>query len=221
MNRMDRRIEKRRGPGRGSVIFVGVCIVLGVTVYLLMARAGTSRLKVDPTRLTTAEAETGEFREYYPFDGRVEPVTTVYLDTEEGGRVEKVFVEGGQPVEKGELILRLSNATLQRSSIDTETRLVENLNELRNTQFSRAQNALILKDQLLDLDYKVSETQRKTERYAALVKGGSTLISRETFEQTRDELEYLRNKRALLAQRIKQEDALSEQQLTQAKQSIA
>ena len=36
--------------------------------------------------------------------------------------IEEIFVEGGQYVEKGDLILRFSNATLQRSSIDTETR---------------------------------------------------------------------------------------------------
>jgi len=133
MSRMDKPLPKRHGPGRGVLLLAAAGIALGATVYLLLARAGTSRLEVDPTRLTTAEVESGEFREYYPFDGRVEPVTTVYLDTEEGGRVEEVLVEGGQPVEKGQLILRLSNATLRRNSIDTETRLVENLNELNNT----------------------------------------------------------------------------------------
>jgi HlyD family secretion protein len=220
MSEMDRPLERRRGPSKGSILLFAACGLLVVTIYLLVTRAGTSRLRVDPARMTAARVETGEFREYYPFDGRVEPVTTVYLDIEEGGRVEKVFVEGGQPIEKGQRILRFSNATLQRTSIDTETRLVENLNALRNTQFSRAQSALLLKDQLLDLDYRVAETQSKHERYSKMIESGSSSISQEVFEQTRDELEYLRSKRDLLAQRIEQEDVLSSQQLAQANQSI-
>ena len=44
----------------------------------------------------------------------------VRSDVEAGGRVETIAVEGGQHVEKGDLILRLSNATLQRTAIETE-----------------------------------------------------------------------------------------------------
>jgi HlyD family secretion protein len=160
----------------------------------------------------------GEFREYFPFDGRVEPETTVFLDIEEGGRVEEILVEGGQYVEAGQLILRFSNAALQRSSIDTETRLVENLNALRNTQINLAQNALLLKDQLLDLDYQIFDLEQTFARYSTLRE--SDAVSVEVFERARDELVYRREKRDLLAERIDQEDRLSQLQLAQANSSI-
>jgi HlyD family secretion protein len=170
--------------------------------------------------MTATNVHHGEFRDYFPFDGRVEPETTVYLDIEEGGRVEEIFVDGGQWIEKGEPLLRFSNATLQRNSIDTETRLVENLDALRNTQFNRAQNALLLKDQLLDLDYRILDLEKTDARYTALMETDATHLSIETFERVRDELEYLRDKRALLRARIEQEDVLSRQQLAQANESI-
>jgi HlyD family secretion protein len=215
---MDRAIEKRRGPGVGTIV-LALCGVAAIgLVYQLVVRAETSRLRVDPTRMTTAEVQVGEFREYFPFDGRVEPKTTVYLDIEEGGRVEEILVEGGQFVEEGDLILRFSNATLQRSSIDTETRLVENLNALRNTQINLAQSALLLREQLLELDYRVRDVEKTFLRYEELHRAGA--VSTEEHERVRDELAYLREKRDLLVERIAQEDRLSRSQLAQADVSI-
>ncbi|HEX5421585.1 MAG TPA: HlyD family efflux transporter periplasmic adaptor subunit [Gammaproteobacteria bacterium] len=216
---MDRLLEKKRWTAKGLALPGAAVVAVAAAAYLLSARSGATRLRVDPTRMTTAEVTTGEFEEYYPFDGKVEPVTTVYLDVEEGGRVEQIFVEGGHPIEKGDLILRFSNPDLQRTSIDTETRLLENLDTLRNTQFNRAQSSLLLKDALLDLNYKILDAQKRYDRYKPLVDGTSE-ISKETFDSTRDELAYLKAKRKLLEERIKQEDTLGEKQVAQANDSI-
>jgi HlyD family secretion protein len=216
---MDRAIAPQRFTrGRIALIAAGVAAV-AVLVQLSSARSGITKLDVDPARLTTAMVAHGEFRDYYPFDGRVEPMTTVYLDVDEGGRVEEIFVAGGHPIEKGELILRFSNTNLQRTAIDTETKLLENLDILRNTQFNRAQSGLLLRDTLLDLDYRIVELAKRFERYAQLVDGASA-ISLETFEAARDELVYLNAKRELLQQRIEQEDVLGKSQVEQANESI-
>lgn len=218
---MDKVLEGKSRPASRLVLPVAAVAAFAALAYYVVERSGTSRLRVDPTRLTTARVEHGDFREYYPFDGTVEPVTSVYLDIDEGGRVEEIYLDGGQYVEKGDLILRFSNATLQRNSIDTETRLVENLNGLRNTQFNLAQNALLLKDALLDLDYRILELEKVYGRYEFLMSSESeTDLSREQFERTADELAYLREKRRLLGERIEQEEILSRQQLEQAEQSI-
>jgi len=218
MSSMDRALERRRGPSAGTIAlaaFVVVALALGLLVVM---QSGETRLRVDPTRLTLAMVETGEFRDYFPFDGVVEPVTTMYLDVEEGGRVEEIFVDGGQHVEAGELILRFSNAAVQRNSIDTETALVENLNALRNTQISLAQNELLLRDQLLDLEHRIVETQMTFDRYATLREDGA--VARQAFETVAEELAYLTAKRDLLVERIAREAELREQQMAQAEYSI-
>jgi HlyD family secretion protein len=218
MSQMDRALEPKRGPSAAAIalaVFGVVALVLGYLVYL---RSGETRLRVDATRLTMAKVETGEFRDYFPFDGVVEPVTTMYLDVEEGGRVEEILVDGGQHVEAGELILRFSNAAVQRNSIDTETALVENLNALRNTQISLAQSELLLRDQLLDLEHRIVDTQMTFDRYARLQDGGA--VAREAFEKVGEELGYLKAKRDLLVDRIERENELREQQMAQADYSI-
>lgn len=217
---MDKAIEKKPRPLRQWLI-VGAIAALALAMgWQVLSRAGSSRLGVDATRVTTALVKRGEFLEYYPFDGTVEPATSVYLDVDEGGRVDEIVVEGGAHVEKGDLILRFSNATMQRNSIDTETQLLENLNIQRDAEFNRAQSTLVLKDALLDLDHQILDMEKKNRRYEALMKDGSNVLSQETYEITRDNLQYLRDKRNLMAERIKQEDILSKNQVTQAKASI-
>jgi HlyD family secretion protein len=214
---MDRPLERKRFPPARIALIVGAAVALA-GVLLVASRSGASTLRVEPTRLTTAMVEHGEFRDYYPVDGRVEPVTTVYLDMQEGGRVDEIFVAGGHPIAKGELIMRLSNANLQRSAIETETRLIENLDLARNTQLARTQSSLQLKDALLDLEHQIIEIENRYARYRRLESEGH--VSREVIESTRNDLARLNGKRELLKQRIEREDVLGRNQITQARESI-
>ncbi len=213
---MDKPIEKKTWTSGRLILIACLLLIIVSLSYLFTTRSGKSRLKVDPSRMTFSQVGYGEFREYYPFDSKVEPVTSVFLDVETGGRVEEILVEDGKFVQKGDLILRFSNAQLQRNSIDTESRLLETLDIQRNTQFNLEQNKLMLKDTLLTINYQILELERNYRRYQKL----TDVISEEEFQQVRDELVYLRDKRDLLEERIRQEDRLSQIQLEQAEKSI-
>lgn len=217
---MDRIIEKKKFPlSRLVLIFGGGAFVI-VLAWMLMSQSGRTRLRIDATRITPAQVKYAEFQDYYPSSGWVEPETSVYLDVDSGGRVEEIFVEGGQFVHKGDPILRFSNVDLRRSLIDTETRLLENLDRQRNTQFTRTQSQLLLKEQLLDLEYQILDLEKKYKRYKALIDHDRNDISVEQYEAARDELEYRRGKRDLLKRRIQVEDQLGKQQLELANKSI-
>ena len=59
---MDRIIEKKgRSPLQWVLLAAGVLVVLFIG-WQLFARTGSSRLKVDPTRLTTAVVEKGRWK---------------------------------------------------------------------------------------------------------------------------------------------------------------
>ena len=215
---MDRPLERKRFPPAKIAVLAGVAIAFAVATALIATRSGVTTLRVEPTRLTTARVEHGEFRDYYPVDGRVEPAKTVYLDVQEGGRVEEIFVAGGHPIAKGERIMRLSNANLQRSAIETETRLIENLNLLRDTQLTRAQSSLQLRDALNDLEHQITEIENRYTRYQRL--GTEGAVSAEVIESTRNEVARLHGKRELLKARIERDDVLGRNQVVQAKESI-
>jgi HlyD family secretion protein len=219
MANMDKKIEKKTWTAGRIILIVCFLLIVASIAYLFASRSGKSRLKVDPSRMTFSKVGYGEFREYYPFDAKVEPVTSVYLDVESGGRVDQILAKGGEFVQKGDLILRFSNAQLQRSSIDTERGLLETLDIQRNTQFNRAQNRLILQDTLTDLNYQILKAEEKCQRYKGLGRN-SGLVSEEDYKAAEDDLAYKINKKKLLEERINQEDRISQTQVEQANKSI-
>lgn len=217
---MDRIIEKSPWPARKWAFWAAIGLIALLLAWELVGRAGRTRLAVDQARLTTDVVRYGEFLEYYPFDGTVEPATSVYLDVDEGGRVEEIRAEGGQHVQKGDLILRFSNAELQRTAIDTETQLLYNLDIQRSTQFSRADSSMVLKENLLDLEHQLLDATNKFQRYDTLIKSPDSPLSVQDWETARNQLDYLKNRRAQLIDRIKQEDDLRVQELSQVKSAI-
>ena len=75
--------------------------ITGITAVVLLVSgsiyftSGKSRLNVDMERITVSEVTKGPFQEFIPVNGVVMPVTTIYLDATEGGRVEQLYVEDG------------------------------------------------------------------------------------------------------------------------------
>jgi len=217
---MDKAIEKKKWPPRRIAIFAGAGVSALTLLSMVVANSGKTRLNVGSERLSVAQVTQSAFQEYVPINGSVQPNATVFLDLEEGGIVEKIYVEGGNPIKKGDLILAFSNSAAQKQNIDAETRLLDNLNQLRNSKINLTQSNLILKDQLLDLEYRIGELEKTFARFQQLMKGPSSQLSKEQFETKRDELTYLKNKRDLLQQRIARETELQEQQSTQIDSSI-
>ena len=118
---MDRVIEKKKwGTKRVLTIAGGLAIVALITSAIFASR-GKSRLNVDAERVMIGEIKEGPFRELIPVNGVVLPLTTIYLDALEGGRVEEKFVEDGTIMKKGDPILRLSNSDLELSLATQET----------------------------------------------------------------------------------------------------
>ncbi len=216
---MDRAIKKKKFPPKRIALMVVTGAVIIFLSYFAISRSGTTRLKVDPSRMAISETEYGEFLEYYPFDGTVVPVTSVYLDVETGGRVAEIFAEGGKFINKGDSSLRFSNDAVRRNSIDSENQLLKNLDELRNTQLTIAQSELDRKDSLLNINYQITKMEKQYSRYKALM-AENLAISREDFETLEDELNYMKAKQDLLEERIQKEKILNKNQLEQAEISI-
>jgi HlyD family secretion protein len=217
---MDRPIEPRVSVKHRRLLIVGgLSLVVVVLSYWTVARLGRRELAVDSSRLIVSQVSRGVLEEYVPIEGSVAPGTTVYLDVEEGGIVEKMYGQSGTRVKQGDLILSFSNTAAQKQDIETETRLLENLNGLRNSKISLTETSLILKDQLLDANYKIRDLEKTFIRDQQIMKSPEAPLSKEEFETTSYRLEYYRNKRDLLQERIRVETELQQQQSRQIDES--
>jgi len=110
---VDRIIEKKKWPAKKIITIAGITALVALIAFSYYFTSGKSKLNVDTERITISEIKKGTFQEFIPVNGVVLPLTTIYLDAVEGGRVEEKFVEDGAVMKKGQPILRLSNTDLQ------------------------------------------------------------------------------------------------------------
>ena len=102
---MDRKIEKKKGIRPKHIIYGVAGIVAIFLLYKIIKDSSVSSLRVDAEKITIEEVKYGEFDDYIRINGTVEPISTIFLDAEEGGRVEERRIEEGAMVEKGDVIL--------------------------------------------------------------------------------------------------------------------
>ena len=215
---MDRKIEKKKWPPKKIAAYAGIILVTVIIVFQLFFSDKSSRLKVNQERLVISTVQNGEFQEFIPVIGTVIPIKTIYLDAIEGGTVEEIYLEAGSFVNQGDPILKLANTKLLLDIMYREAELFQQSNNLRNTRLAMEQNALIIKAQILDLEFEIKKTFRDYNNQKSLF--GENLIAKQEFEATRDEYDYLNNKLALTLKSYKQDSVFREIQLGQLEVSL-
>jgi HlyD family secretion protein len=147
----------------------------------------SSKYNVDVSRITIEEVKWDVFQDYITVQGTVEPITTVYLDAVEGGRVEEILIEEGNMVKKGDVILRLSNDNLLLEITNNEANVVRSINELRIARLQMDQTRLSYKQQIIELETSVKQAHRVYENNKILRE--EEHISREEFDKSREAYE--------------------------------
>lgn len=212
---MDRKLERRP---RKPLFIAGIAVtVVLVTIAYLSIDTSTS-FTLDGQRIRTATVSTGVYEDYIPLRANVKPETTVYLDAIDGGRVESILVEEGAFVDEGQALLELSNTSLQLDVIAREAEVSEQLNNLRNTQLAIEQNRLKLRSDLIEIDYKITRLSRLVNRYEELQ--GKQFISKNEYEDSRDELLYWQSRREVTRESQVQDERIRLTQIEQLNSSV-
>ena len=215
---MDRKIKKKLWtPKRIGMAGGGGLLVLFI-LYSFIFGDTSSKLNVEAEKITISEVSRGPFQEFIPVNGSVLPIETFYLDAIEGGRVERLFVDAGTFVKKGDPILRLANTNLQLDVMYREALSYEQINNAQNRRLAIEQNSISVRSQLAEVEYQVQRTKLSFDRDSVLrVKN---LISSEEFRRTKDEYEYWIGRRVLAVENFRQDSLLRVNQLTQLESSI-
>ena len=185
---MDKIIEKKKGPKKKHIIWALGIILLGFLIFKGLQSGNQSVFRTEKDRLTISTVEDGLFNDYITIIGKVEPITTIYLDAIEGGRVEERLIEEGTMVKKGDVILRLENRQLYQTILNSEAALAEKENYLRNTRISFETELIQAKKNLLDNRYRLTRKKRSFEQYEELYK--EELVSKEEYLQAKEDYEY-------------------------------
>lgn len=201
---MDRKIEPQSNLMKRTVVVLIGLSVLALLLYWIIYTPSGKALSVTTERIAISTVKSGIFEDFIPIRGRVTPAKTVYLDAVEGGRVERILVEDGANLKAGDLIVELSNASLQLSVLGNEARVAEQLNNMRSIELSLEQNRLEHKRNLVDIRYQIKLLSRQVSREQALVNTGA--VSQSAFDDTSDTLDWYKS-RLILTLESQQSDA--------------
>lgn len=215
---MDRIIEKKKWNRKRILSITGVAALIVLIVASFYFTSGKSKLNVDPERITVGEVKQGNFKEFIPVNGIVLPKTTIYLDAIEGGRVEEKFVEDGAIMKKGQPILRLSNTDLQLGLVTQQTNVYNLLTQMQISKNAAQQNTVSKLNQLADVESEFREAERLYNLNKKLYE--QKAIGLQEFEKTRNNYDYLTQKRKLSKQILAQDSISNLQQVQQAQQSF-
>jgi HlyD family secretion protein len=201
--RMDKPIPKKKGIQKKHIGYLVIGIAMIVLIYMAFFTDRTSTYKVEKDKLIIETVAEDQFNDYITVPGTVEPITIIFLDAQEGGRVEEKLIEEGAMVKKGDIILRLSNPDLHLNILDSEAQLAEKENFLRNTQVTMEQERLSIKRELVSLKYDIERRERNYKQNEILMK--DNLISREEFIRSKEDLDMARQSRDLFIERQRQD----------------
>lgn len=215
---MDRIIEKKKWTIKRIASFAGIAVFAFFIIYLIFLRDKSSRLYIDPSRLTIAEVKQEPFQEFIPVDGVVQPIRTVYIDAVQGGRVEAIYVSDGTVLNEGDSILRLSNPNMELDYMNRETQMYEVINNLQNTKLTMEQRKFALEGQILDINYKIDKAKidfnRKEDFYS------ENLISKQEFEDAERDYNYLMDQYDIALRTQRHDSLYTVTQLSQIKASL-
>lgn len=208
---MDRIIEKKKNPFKVA-LWAGAGLAVAILLYSLINDVGGGRtFKVNENRLVISSVTTGTFEDFIPVRGRVTPLKTVFLDAVAGGRVERILIEDGNILIKGQQIIELSNPNLQLNVMNSEAAVTEQLSRMQDTELRLEQNRLGHKKTLVNLDYQIKKLTRDVERNRILYKQNNIIKSK--LEMAEDELDYNIKMRALTVETQAADQRMQVQQL--------
>ena len=214
---MDRVVAKKKWGKKRILTIAGVLGVVSLAAASYYFTSGKSRLNVDTERITISEVKSGPFQETIPVNGIVLPISSIYLDAVEGGRVEEKFVDDGATMKKGEPILRLSNTDLELSLVNQETSVYNLLTQMQISQNAARQNTIGKLNQGTDVESLLKEAERTYKLNKQLY--DQKVIGLQEFKQSENNYYYQLEKKRLSEQVLKQDSISVKQELEQARLS--
>jgi HlyD family secretion protein len=215
---MDRVVKTRRLPRWAMYGGGGLLLLLALMLFWWLAPARNSQT-IAADRLTISTVQKGRFDDFVPLRGRVTPLVTVYLDAVEGGRVEKLFVEDGTMVKKGQLLAQFSNSDLQNNLLARQADVSREMNSMRNMELALAQTRVNDRRNLIEAELTVDKARRQYEMQRPLAAKG--FIASRTVNDSRADYEASRRRLDVLRAAQSTDERLQTSQLAQLRASNA
>lgn len=214
---MDYKIEKKKVTPKRIIIAIIIVVLFVALFFIIRGTWGNFGMSVDAERISIAEAKMDSFREFIPANGILQPITTIYLDMQEGGRIEERFVEDGAIMSQGQPILRLENSDLKLNLLNQETSVYNMLMQIQIAQNSARQNTIQKQTQVVDMENLLKEAKRVYDVNSKLY--DKKIIPLQDYLESKNYYEYMLQKSGLVKRILIEDSIASSQQIAQQEQS--
>ena len=210
-------VEKRWIKKKYWKYIIGGGLLLAVILFFLL-RDWTSTVRVEKERITIAPVIRGIFNDYITNDGIAAPISTVYLDAYEGGKVEEILLEEGTMLKKGDVIIRLTNNDINLNILNSEAQLAEKSNFLREVRIRMEQEKHSLEREVLNARFDLIAKKRTYEQNKELYK--DQLISRDEYLRSEEAYQLADKTKELVYLRQRQDSSFRSLQIEQISDNL-
>ncbi|UJH69170.1 efflux RND transporter periplasmic adaptor subunit [Allomuricauda sp. SCSIO 65647] len=203
---MDIQLEKKKGLRPKHYGYIALGALLLFVGWKLAFGSSKSTFRTEKERLSIAQVTHGKFDDYITINGSVAPITTIYMDAYEGGRVTEKLIEEGAMVKKGDIILKLENMNLYEQILASESNLALKQNDLRSTRLTFDARQVEGRRSLATASTDLQRLKRNFEQNTSLYK--DELISKEVYLTSKENYELAQKQYEIVKLQTEQDDAL-------------
>lgn len=215
---MDRIVENKhfiKPKYWGTIVISGV-IILGISVLLFANHIKSTIVEKDKVTIETVFK--GKFNDYIQLSGQAAPISTIYLDAVEGGRVEERLIEEGGMVKKGDVILKIANNDLHLNILNSEAQLAEKSNFLREVRLSLERDKLSNERDILNEQYQLVARKRAYMQNKALYK--NKLIAEDVMQRSEEDYNLALKMLAMLNKQRQQDSVYRKIQIDELSDNL-
>ncbi|WP_430906819.1 efflux RND transporter periplasmic adaptor subunit [Maribacter sp. 2-571] len=209
---MDIKLEKKKGLKAKHYGYIALGLLLLFAGYQLLFGNSASTFRTEKDKLSVGEVTQGKFDDYITISGTVAPISTIYMDAYEGGRVTEKLIEEGATVKKGDIILKLENMNLYEQILASESNLALKQNDLRSTKLTFDQRQVDGRRSLATASTDLQRLKRNFEQNKALFE--EELISREVYQLSKENYELSQKQHDIIKLQTENDDQLRSTSLT-------
>ena len=158
---MDVKLPPKKWYVKYRIHIVAGLLGIGLIIMLIKVSTGPKIIRINSDSVQTATVINGEFSEYVNADGTLQPIQTIKVYTREGGFVDKLLVQDGALVHKGDTLMILSDPDLMRTIESERDKWRKQNRSYRTSMIEMDQRRLSLAQSILQTKYELKRLEKE------------------------------------------------------------
>ena len=158
---MDVKLPPKKWYVKYRIHIVAGLLGIGLIIMLIKVSTGPKIIRINSDSIQTATVINGEFSEYVNADGTLQPIQTIKVYTREGGFVDKLLVQDGALVHKGDTLMILSDPDLMRTIESERDKWRKQNRSYRTSMIEMDQRRLSLAQSILQTKYELKRLEKE------------------------------------------------------------